>query len=128
MRLTERDTPSRWHSVGLILTSFNRMLAGAQALAARGIRGSRPAALRLGRPAAWLLLCTTFVAAILAGVGFYHIYLDRTNLPDLERGCCLSGRPLAPELRNFGRSRARFADAVGVIAGFRLAFGSGNLA
>jgi len=72
------------HSVGPILTSFNRMLAGAQALAARGIRGSRDAALRWRRPAAGLLLCTTLVAAILAGVGCYHIYLDRTNLPDLE--------------------------------------------
>src|SRR5579872_912894 len=84
MSLIGHDIPSRRHSVGPILTSFNRMLAGAQALAARGIRGSRAAALRWRRPAARLLLCTTLLAAILAGVGFYHIYVDRTNLPDLE--------------------------------------------
>ena len=49
------------------------MLAGARALAARGIRGSRAAALRWRKPAAGLLLCTTLVAAVLARAGFYHL-------------------------------------------------------
>jgi membrane peptidoglycan carboxypeptidase len=31
-----------------------------------------------------LLLCTTAFAAALAAVGFYHVYFDRNNLPDLE--------------------------------------------
>jgi penicillin-binding protein 1A len=84
MRLTERDTPSRWHSVGLILTSFNRILAGAQTLAARGIRRGRYATLRWRRSVARVFLCTTALASILVGFGLYHIYLDRTNLPDLE--------------------------------------------
>jgi hypothetical protein len=39
-----RAAPSRWHPAGL--RSFNRMLAGAHAMAARGIRGSRNATLR----------------------------------------------------------------------------------
>ena len=53
-------------------------------MAARGIRRGRDAALRWRRPAAGLLLSTALIAAILAGIGFYRIYLDRTNLPDLE--------------------------------------------
>ena len=52
-------------------------------MAARGIRGSRHAALRWRRPAAGLFLCITPIAATLVGIGFYRIYLDRTNLPDL---------------------------------------------
>jgi len=31
-----------------------------------------------------LLLCATVSAAIFAAAGFYHVYLDRDNLPDLE--------------------------------------------
>ena len=81
MRLTERDTPSRWHSAGLIVTTFNRMLAAARA--ARGIRRSRYPTLRWRRTAAALLLCTTLMTATVVGIGFYRIYLDRTDLPDL---------------------------------------------
>src|ERR1700733_12387729 len=84
MRLAGRDTPSRWHSVAPILTSFNRMLAGAQALAARGISIIRAAALQWKGPAAGLFLCITLATAVLVGIGFHRIYLDRTNLPDLE--------------------------------------------
>jgi penicillin-binding protein 1A len=61
-----------------------RMLAVAQAMAARGTRGSRYAKLRWRKPAAGLFLCTTLMTATLVGIGFYRIYLDRTNLPDLE--------------------------------------------
>jgi membrane carboxypeptidase/penicillin-binding protein len=60
------------------------MSAGAQAMAARGIRSGRYAGLRWRRSAAGLLLCITLIAATLVGIGFYRIYLDRTNLPDLE--------------------------------------------
>ena len=31
-----------------------------------------------------LLLCTTAFAVVLAAAGFYHVYLDRNSLPDLE--------------------------------------------
>jgi hypothetical protein len=84
MSLTGNDTPSRGVWVGLVLTWFARMLAGAQSMAARGIRGSRDVALRWRRPAAGLLLSTTLITVTAIGIGFYHIYLDRTNLPDLE--------------------------------------------
>ena len=32
----------------------------------------------------YLLICTTVITATLVAVGFYHIYFDRTNLPDIE--------------------------------------------
>jgi len=67
--------------VSFLLTVFRRIRAGAQA-AARGISSSRYAKLRR-RSAVGLLICTLILVAVVA-VGFYHIYLDRTNLPDLE--------------------------------------------
>src|SRR5512147_820291 len=33
---------------------------------------------------AYLLICITVVTAAVVGVGFYHVYFDRTNLPDIE--------------------------------------------
>jgi len=39
---------------------------------------------RWSKPAPGLLLCTTVIMATFVGIGFYRIYLDRTNLPDLE--------------------------------------------
>jgi penicillin-binding protein 1A len=83
MRLTERHTPSRWHSVNLVLTWFDS-LAGTRERAARRIRGGRSAMLRWKRPAVGLLLGTTLITATLAVAGFYRIYFDRTNLPDVE--------------------------------------------
>jgi membrane carboxypeptidase/penicillin-binding protein len=76
MSLTEH-TRSQWDRVSLALTSFRRMLG------VRGIRGSRYAKLRR-RSAAGLLICTTLITVTLVAVGFHHVYLDRTNLPDLE--------------------------------------------
>jgi penicillin-binding protein 1A len=44
---------------------------------------------RLGTPG-WttgvirVLLCTMVISVVLVAVGFHHIYLDRTNLPDIE--------------------------------------------
>ena len=67
-----------------IPTWIRHMLAGAQAMAARAIRISRYAGTRCRKPAAGLLLFTTLIAVTVVGIGFYHIYLDRTNLPDLE--------------------------------------------
>jgi len=61
---------------------FKRMLAGARAMAARATRISRYALPRWMKPAAGLLLFTTLITVV--GIGFYHVYLDRTNLPDLE--------------------------------------------
>ena len=60
------------------------MRAGARARAVRGIRRGRDAALRWRRPIAGLFLCITITTAGLVGIGFYHIFLDRSHLPDLE--------------------------------------------
>ena len=79
--MTLHYTRSRSEIVSFLLTVFRRMRAGAQA-AARGIRSSRYAKLRR-RSAVGLLICTLMMVAIVV-VGFQHIYLDRTDLPDLE--------------------------------------------
>jgi membrane peptidoglycan carboxypeptidase len=84
MSLTVQNTPLRWDWVGVVLHEFRGVLACTRVMAARGIRRGRDAALRWRRPAGGLLLSTALIAAILAGIGFYRIYLDRTNLPDLE--------------------------------------------
>ena len=63
---------------------FRRMLAGARAMAARATRISRYALPRWRKPAAGLLLFTTLITVTVVGIGFYHIYLDRTNLPKLK--------------------------------------------
>jgi penicillin-binding protein 1A len=52
------------------------MPAGAQAVVARGTK------LRRWSSIAGLLICTTLITIAL--VAFHHVYLDRTNLPDLE--------------------------------------------
>ena len=53
-------------------------------MAARVIRISRYRQTRWQRSAVGLLLITTLITVTVAGIGFYHIFLDRTNLPDLE--------------------------------------------
>ena len=53
-------------------------------MAARATRISHYALPRWMKPAAGLLLFTTLITVTVVGNGFYHIYLDRTNLPDLE--------------------------------------------
>jgi len=53
-------------------------------MAARATRISRYALPRWRKPAAGLLLFTTLITVTVVGIGFYHIFLDRTNLPDLE--------------------------------------------
>ena len=60
------------------------MLAGARAIAARAIRIRRYTQTGWGRSAVGLFLFTALITATVVGIGFYHIYLDRTNLPDLE--------------------------------------------
>jgi len=51
--------------------------------AARKIRCICPGGLRWQRGVVRLLFCTTFMMAALAAAGLYHIYFDRTNLPDI---------------------------------------------
>jgi len=52
--------------------------------AARKIRCIRLGRLRWQRGVVRLLICTTVITATLAAVGLYHVYFDRTNLPDIE--------------------------------------------
>ena len=60
------------------------MLVGARAMAARAIRISRYTQTGWRRSAAGLFLFAALITATVVGIGLYHIYLDRTNLPDLE--------------------------------------------
>jgi hypothetical protein len=80
MSLTKHH--ARWDWVSFVLTWFKRMLAGAQAVAARGIRSSRYNKLRRHSSVAGFFICIALLTVSL--VAIYHVYLDRTNLPDLE--------------------------------------------
>src|ERR1700681_1538464 len=84
MSLTQNYTPPRRNWVGFARTWFRRMLAGTQAVAGSAIRSSRYAKLNWRTSATGLLLCTTTITVTLVAIGLYHVYLDRTNLPDLE--------------------------------------------
>jgi membrane carboxypeptidase/penicillin-binding protein len=52
--------------------------------AARKIRCIRLGRRRLQSGVVCLLICTTVITAILIAIGLYHVYFDRTNLPDIE--------------------------------------------
>ncbi|HYW42621.1 MAG TPA: transglycosylase domain-containing protein [Bryobacteraceae bacterium] len=52
--------------------------------AVRRIRRTRLGRLDWTAGVVRLVLCTTAVAAVLATAVFYHVYFDRSNLPDLE--------------------------------------------
>lgn len=52
--------------------------------AARKIRCVHLGRLRWQKGVVRLLICTTVITATLVAVGFYHVYFDRTNLPDIE--------------------------------------------
>ncbi len=93
-----------------VSTWFRRMRVGLLS-AVPGIRSIRLIKLR------WLvypLMCTTVITAALIGIGFHHIYFDRTNLPDIEPlarfefpaiGCVYdaNGRPLIELAREYRR-------------------------
>jgi hypothetical protein len=81
MRVTVHYTGSKWEMVSFLLTVFRRIVAGAKA-ATRGIRSSRYTKLRRYSAAAFLV-CTLSMVTF-AAIGLHHIYLDQTNLPDLE--------------------------------------------
>ena len=52
--------------------------------AARKIGCIRLGRLRWQSGVVRLLICTTVITATLVAVGLYHVYFDRTNLPDIE--------------------------------------------
>ena len=74
---------ARWDWARYIPTWFRRLRAKALA-AARMIRSSRFAKRRWQRGVLNLVICPMPIIAALAAIGFYHVYLDRRDLPDIE--------------------------------------------
>ncbi len=70
-------------SCTFLLNGFRRMQMGSLS-AARKIRCIRLGRLRWRNGVVRLLICTTVITATLVAVGLYHVYFDRTNLPDIE--------------------------------------------
>jgi len=66
-----------------LLNGFRRMQMGSLS-AARKIRCIRLGRLRWQSGVVRLLICTTVITATLVAGGLYHVYFDRTNLPDME--------------------------------------------
>jgi penicillin-binding protein 1A len=66
-----------------LLNGFRRLQMGSLS-AARKICWFRLGRLPWQRGVVRLLICTTVITATLVAVGFYHVYFDRTNLPDIE--------------------------------------------
>jgi penicillin-binding protein 1A len=66
-----------------LVNGFRRLQMGSLS-AARKIRWFRFGRLRWQRGVVRLLICTTVITAALVAAGFYHVYFDRTNLPDIE--------------------------------------------
>jgi len=74
---------TRWDSATYMPTWFRRMRVSALA-AARRIRSTRFAKHHWQRGVLNLVICTTPIIAALVSIGFYHIYFDRSDLPDIE--------------------------------------------
>ncbi len=72
----------RWDSETHNSTLFRRMRVSA--LAARRIRSTRFAVPHWRRRVLNLAICTTPIIAALVSIGFYHVYFDRSDLPDIE--------------------------------------------
>jgi penicillin-binding protein 1A len=66
-----------------IPTGFRRMRVSALA-AARRLRSSRFAKRRWQSGVLIVVNCTTPITAALVSIGFYHVYIDRSDLPDME--------------------------------------------
>src|ERR1039458_9476699 len=75
--------PPRWGSAMPLRTWSKRVRVRARA-AVRRLRRTRLGRLDWPGGLVRLLLCTTAFAVVLAAAGFYHVYLDRNSLPDLE--------------------------------------------
>ena len=71
--------PPRWGG----RTWLRRVRVRAKA-AIRSIRRTRFGKLDWANPLVRLLVCTVAVAAVLAAAGVYHVYFDRSSLPDLR--------------------------------------------
>jgi penicillin-binding protein 1A len=74
---------TRWDWATYISTCFRRMRVSALA-AARKIRSTRFAKRRWQRGVLNFVICATPIIAALVSIGFYHVYFDRSDLPDIE--------------------------------------------
>jgi membrane peptidoglycan carboxypeptidase len=81
--LTAPYSHGRWDSATYIPTWFRRMRLNALA-AARRIRSTRLGRLRWRRAVLNHVICATVIIAALVSIGFYHVYFDRTDLPDIK--------------------------------------------
>ena len=71
--LTAPYSHSRWDSATYIPTWFRRMRVSALA-----------AARHWQRRVLKLVICTTTIIVALVSIGFYHVYFDRSDLPEIE--------------------------------------------
>ena len=77
------DPQTRRNGATYIPTWFRRMRVSSLA-AARRIRSTRFAKRHWQRGILNLVICTTPIIAALVSIGFYHVYVDRSDLPDIE--------------------------------------------
>jgi penicillin-binding protein 1A len=75
--LTAPYSHSRWNSVTYISTWFRRMRVSTLAAARRIKRHWQRRVLNL-------VIYTTPIIAALVSIGFYHVYFDRSDLPDIK--------------------------------------------
>ena len=74
---------TRWDWATYIPTWFRRVRVSALA-AARRIRSTRLGRLRWRRGVRKHVICATAIMAALVSIGFYHVYFDRSDLPDID--------------------------------------------
>ncbi len=96
------------------LSGVSTWFRNLRARALSAVRGIRSIGLGKLRWLAYPLVCATVITAALVAAGFYHVYFDRTSLPDMEAfarfefpaiGCVYDadGRPLIELAREYRR-------------------------
>jgi membrane peptidoglycan carboxypeptidase len=81
--LTAPHPQTRWHPAAYIPHGLRRLRVRAMA-AARGIRSVRLSMARWQSGVLNLVICATATMTALVSIGFYHVYFDRSGLPDIE--------------------------------------------
>ena len=81
-KILPRPRPNtRWDWSTYVPTWFRRMCVSALV---RRSRSTRFAKRRWQRGVLNVVICTTPILAALVSIGFYHVYFDRSGLPDIE--------------------------------------------
>jgi len=83
-RSSVAETPlgTRWDWRGFILTVLRRLRVGAL-VAARRLHSIRLNRLSWSSGVVYLLICLTIITGAFVAAGVFHVYFDRTNLPDI---------------------------------------------